>query len=42
MQSNDLFSHPDRPVVTADVDNDPYKDDVTTITFSDRPGAPGN
>lgn len=36
MQSNDLFSHPDRPEVTADADND----DVTALTFSDRPGAP--
>ncbi|MCV7209818.1 hypothetical protein [Mycolicibacterium canariasense] len=36
MHSNDLFSHPDRPEVTGDVGND----DVTTLTFSDRPTAP--
>ncbi|CDO09321.1 hypothetical protein BN977_04142 [Mycolicibacterium cosmeticum] len=33
MHSNDLFSHPDRPEVTADTRND----DITTITFSDHP-----
>jgi hypothetical protein len=33
MQSNDLFSHPDRPEVTGNVADD----DITTLTFSDHP-----
>lgn len=36
MQPNDLFSHPDRPEVTEDA----RTDDVTALTFSDRPGTP--